>query len=127
MSGLHYAKCSEIPARMWPCKFFKPHEIACKGTGSILVHVDALEALDQLRMNLGSPIFLSSAYRSPYHYAVVGGAPLSSHLAGHAFDVQLRSMDKTKLREEAESTGFTGFGMRYRTFMHIDMGRRREW
>ena len=127
MSGLHYAKCSEIPARMWPCKFFKPHEIACKGTGSILVHVDALEALDQLRMNLGSPIFLSSAYRSPYHNAVVGGAPLSSHLAGHAFDVQLRSMDKTKLREEAESTGFTGFGMRYRTFMHIDMGRRREW
>jgi uncharacterized protein YcbK (DUF882 family) len=36
-------------------------------------------------------------------------------------------MDKTKLRAEAERVGFKGFGLRYRTFMHIDMGRKREW
>ena len=127
MSGMRYKQWSEIPARMWPCKFFKPREVACKGTGSILINAEALNALDELRMNLGTPIYLSSAYRSPYHTAVVGGAPKSSHLAGHAFDVELRGMDKAKLREEAESAGFKGFGMRYRTFMHIDMGRRREW
>jgi zinc D-Ala-D-Ala carboxypeptidase len=127
VSGMHYAKWSEVPARMWPCKFFKPNEIACKGTGSILIHAEALMALDQLRMSLGAPIYLSSAYRSPYHNATVGGAPKSSHLAGHAFDVALRGMDKTKLRAEAERVGFKGFGLRYRTFMHIDMGRKREW
>ena len=124
---MRYKQWSEVPARVWPCKFFKPNEIACKGTGSILIHVEALMALDQLRIALGAPIYLSSAYRSPYHNSVVGGAPLSSHLAGHAYDVQLRGADKAKLRAAAESAGFKGFGMRYRTFMHIDMGRKREW
>ena len=124
---MKYVKWSEVPPRVWPCKFFKPHEIACKGTGSILIHVDALMALDQLRMNLGVPIFLSSSYRSPYHNSWVGGAPRSSHLEGHAHDISLRGMDKAKLRDEAERVGFTGFGMRYRTFVHIDMGRKREW
>lgn len=84
-------------------------------------------ALDQLRQNYGTPLHISSAYRSPYHNSVVGGAPLSAHLVGHAYDVQLRGMDKKQLRGEAESVGFTGFGMRYHTFMHIDMGREREW
>ena len=84
-------------------------------------------ALDELRKNIGAPIYLSSAYRSPYHNASVGGAPRSSHLFGHAYDVELRAMDKAKLRDEAERVGFKGFGMRYTTFMHIDMGRRREW
>ena len=124
---MQYKKWSEVPTRVWPCKFFKPNEISCKGTGSILINTEALMALDELRKNIGAPIYLSSAYRSPYHNASVGGAPRSSHLFGHAFDVELRGMDKTKLRAEAESAGFRGFGMRYRTFMHVDMGRQREW
>jgi len=127
MTGMHYAHWTEVPARMWPCKFFKPNEIACKGTGAILIYAEALTALDQLRKNCDTPLYISSAYRSGYHNAVVGGAPRSAHLVGHAFDIQLRGMDKTELREEAERAGFTGFGMRYRTFMHVDMGRRREW
>lgn len=84
-------------------------------------------ALDQLRQSYGTPLYISSAYRSPYHNSVVGGAPLSAHLVGHAFDVQLRGANKAKLKAEAESVGFRGFGMRYQTFVHIDRGRRREW
>jgi uncharacterized protein YcbK (DUF882 family) len=124
---MHYAHWTEVPSRVWPCKFFTPNEIACKGNGAILIHAEALMALDQLRENFGTPLHISSAYRSPYHNASVGGAPRSAHLVGHAFDIQLRGMDKAKLREEAESVGFKGFGMRYRTFVHIDMGRKREW
>jgi len=125
--SVRYNHWSEVPTRMWPYKFFKPEEIACKGTGSILIHTEALMALGLLREKCGAPLYLSSAFRSPYHNAVVGGAPLSSHLLGHAFDVRLTGLDKTKLKAEAENVGFTGFGMKYRTFVHIDMGRKREW
>lgn len=124
---MHFAHWTEVPARVWPCEFFTPQEIACKGTGSILIHTEALMALDQLRKNCGTPLHISSGYRSPYHNASVGGAPLSSHLAAHAYDVRLMGMDKAKLKAEAERVGFRGFGTRYRTFLHIDMGRRREW
>tara|TARA_R110000824_G_scaffold36098_1_gene112440 strand:- start:9209 stop:9583 length:375 start_codon:yes stop_codon:yes gene_type:complete len=120
----HY---NEIPIANWPFRYFKPHEIACKGTGQIKINEEALSCLDALRSNLGHSIRLSSAYRSPYHNAKVGGAPKSSHLEGYAFDVQLQGRDKEVIRKVAQDCGFKGFGMRYQTFIHIDMGRRRQW
>ena len=120
----HY---NEIPLGGWPYRYFKPDEVACKGTGQIKINTDALSALDNLRTLLGHSINLSSAYRSPYHNAKVGGAPRSSHLEGHAFDVRLQGKDKETIRKVAEQVGFKGFGMRYQTFIHIDMGRRRQW
>ena len=117
----------DVPTREWPFKFFKPHEIACRGTGGLLMHLEALTALDALRESLGGAMRLSSAYRSPYHNANVGGAPRSSHLEGHAFDVRLDDWDKANIRAVAEAVGFTGFGMNYSSFIHIDMGRKREW
>jgi len=117
----------EIPESSWPYLYFKPGEIACKGTGQILINETALNALDILRSRLGHPIGLSSAYRSPYHNSKIGGAPRSSHLEGHAFDVRLQGKDKAVIRKVAEQVGFRGFGMRYQTFIHIDMGRRRSW
>ena len=93
----------------------------------IKINEEALSCLDALRSNLGHSIRLSSAYRSPYHNAKVGGAPKSSHLEGYAFDVQLQGRDKEVIRKVAQDCGFKGFGMRYQTFIHIDMGRRRQW
>lgn len=122
-----YSHWSEVPRSGWPCEYFSAQEIACKGTEALLVHIDALRALDALRRTYAQPIFISSAYRSAYHNAVVGGAPMSSHLGGHAFDVQLRGADRHQIRSIAEEVGFTGFGMNYISFVHIDMGRRREW
>ena len=118
---------NEIPLNGWPYRYFRPNEVACKGTGKILVNEDALAALDNLRTHLGHSIRLSSAYRSPYHNSKIGGAPRSSHLEGHAFDVQLQGRDKETIRNVAQQVGFKGFGMRYQTFIHIDMGRRRTW
>tara|TARA_R110000824_G_scaffold45032_2_gene130596 strand:+ start:161 stop:535 length:375 start_codon:yes stop_codon:yes gene_type:complete len=122
-----YEHWSDVPSSLWTFKYFKPYEIACKGTNEVLVNMEAMAALDSFRSLLNSSINLSSAYRSPYHNAKVGGAPRSSHLKGHAFDVRLNGYDKGILRELAERVGFSGFGMRYNTFIHIDMGRRREW
>ena len=118
---------NEIPINNWQYRYFQPPEVACKGTGQILINEEALTALDNLRTHIGHSINLSSAYRSPYHNAKVGGAPRSSHLEGHAFDVRLQGRDKETIRKVAEQVGFKGFGMRYQTFIHIDMGRRRQW
>jgi zinc D-Ala-D-Ala carboxypeptidase len=126
----HY---NEIPVTNWPYRYFKPHEIACKGTGQLLVNAEAISGLDNMRSLLGHPIRLSSAFRSVYHNSKIGGAPLSVHSvkaptgAGSAFDIVLEGRDKETIRQVAEQCGFKGFGMRYRTFIHIDMGRRRQW
>ena len=59
---------NDIPLNGWPYTYFKPNEVACRGTGKILM-----------------------------------------------------------IRKVATDVGFKGFGMHYRTFIHIDMGRRRQW
>lgn len=122
-----YAHYRDVPAADWPCRYFKPVEIACRGTGEILVDMDALAALDRFREAIGGPVRLSSAYRSAYHNARVGGAPLSQHRKGRAFDVVLGDRDKEAIRAAAAAVGFRGFGMRYKTFVHIDTGRARTW
>lgn len=111
----------------WPCRWFSPKEIACRGTGQILINRAALLALDEFRSLMGRPITINSAYRSAYHNARVGGAPLSYHRRGVAFDVALKDMDKETIRRTAEQCGFRGFGMNYRTFVHIDTGPKRDW
>ena len=127
-----YGHWAEVPESVWPYKYFKPQEIACHGTGEIAINHDALSALDHFRSLLGHPVSLSSAYRSAYHNAKVGGAPLSSHTlrgsnGASAFDVRLNGEDKALLKRLASVAGFRGFGMNYNTFIHIDMGRRRSW
>ena len=124
-----YEHFNQIPKSLWDLKYFVPAEIACK-TGKILVNLHALRCLDNFRSMLGNPIKLSSAYRSPYHNAKVGGAPLSAHSVrggASAFDVVLNGKDKEEIRSVAEKCGFKGFGMRYQTFVHIDIGKKRIW
>jgi zinc D-Ala-D-Ala carboxypeptidase len=126
----HY---NDIPLDGWPFTYFKPHEIACKGTGQLFINAEAIGALDILRSRLGHPIRLSSAFRSVYHNSKIGGAPLSAHSikarkgAASAFDIVLEGRDKETIRKVAQQCGFKGFGMRYQTFIHIDMARSRSF
>jgi len=127
-----YHNMDDIPRSWdaWPVKYFKPDEIACRGTGEIFVNVDALVKLDNLRSRIAKPIRINSAYRSHYHNCKIGGAPFSAHsLKGgaSAFDIALDAHDKNTLIEVAANVGFTGFGMNYKTFLHIDCGRPRSW
>ena len=112
-------------ASVWRWPNFSPKEIACHGTGSLLVNVPALNRLQLLRDLLNLPLTVFSAYRSPRHNALVGGAPLSQHLLGTAFDLAL-VLPLREMREAAADVGFTGFGC-YRTFIHIDIGPKRSW
>lgn len=119
----HYAK---VPPAAWPWLDFKPEEIASRGDGSIIVDEAALERLQRARVIAGEAFVILSAYRDPIHNAKVGGAPLSLHKAGRAFDIALRGHDRSRLLQACRDAGFTGFGF-YKTFLHVDTGRRRQW
>ena len=125
---ISYDHWSEVPRTWsaWPWQFFKPEEVACKGTGKLSINDGFIGKLDLLRSHLGIPLSLSSVFRSPYHNAKVGGAPMSRHLIGDAVDLSIVNEDKLLLKRLAKEVGFTGFGY-YRTFLHIDLGRKREW
>lgn len=121
-----YAHYSAIPNSVWRWRHFKPIEIASKGDRSILVVPQALDCLEQLRLAMGRPLVILSAYRDPLHNARVGGAPLSQHKFGRAFDLRLDDIDRDELISKARACGFNGIGS-YKTFVHVDIGPSRTW
>ena len=121
-----YARHQDVPSASWRWPNFKPSEIACKGTGSVLVVPEALDALQALRTRLGRPLVIKSGYRSPEHNERVGGARASKHMEGAAFDIECRPDQQAALIFAAKDVGFRGFG-RYDTFVHVDLGPARTW
>ncbi len=106
----------------------KPAEIACRGTGKLLVHEAALDRLQALRNRLCKPLIVRSAYRSPEHNRAVGGATRSKHMEGTGFDIAMSNHDPAAFEAAAREAGFLGFGFYPRSdFMHIDLGPKREW
>jgi len=121
----HYA---DVPMAGWRWSSFSPREIACKGTGKIVVNEDALDKLQALRDRLRKPLILTSAYRSPEHNRAVGGAKNSKHMEGIAFDVRMDNHDPHEFEAAAREVGFLGFGYYPRSgFMHVDLGPARSW
>ena len=118
---------SEVPVGRWRWPNFTPAELASRGDGSLLILADALDALQGARSDLGKPLRITSAYRDPIHNARVGGAPRSRHKEGHAFDIVIADHDKARLVQTLKARGFRGFGLNYRTFIHVDMGPERNW
>ena len=118
----------DVPKESWRWQNFSPAEIACRGTGSILIHEQALDRLQALRTRLGKPLIVNSAYRSPEHNARVRGAKRSKHLEGTAFDISMANHDPAVFEKAARAEGFLGFGSYPRSgFMHIDLGPVRRW
>lgn len=104
----------------WPN--FSPRELACKGTGKLVIDADSLDRLQALRNKLGVPLNVTSAYRSPEHNRAVGGAKRSMHMQARAFDISMVNHDPEQFEAAAEDLGFRGIG-HYpapRNFMHID-------
>jgi len=123
-----FAHYSKVPPTEWPWKSFSPREIACKGTGKLVVDTEAMDILQRLRTNLGKPLILTSAYRSPEHNRKVGGAKASKHMEGVAFDVRMDNHDPHTFEAAARAAGFSGFGYYPKSgFMHIDTAEPRSW
>ena len=118
----------DVPERDWRWSNFSPAEIACRGTGQLKLHPEALDKLQALRDRLGKPLIVRSAYRSPEHNRAVGGARASKHMDGTAFDIAMSNHDPAAFEAAARAVGFLGFGYYPRSgFMHIDLGPARTW
>ncbi len=118
----------DVPKKLWRWKNFSPAEIACRGTGQLKLHPEALDKLQALRDRLGKPLILRSAYRSLEHNHAVGGAKTSKHMNGTAFDIAMGNHDPVAFETAARDVGFLGFGYYPRSgFMHIDLGPARTW
>ena len=95
--------------------------------------VKVANQLQYLRGEIGKPIKVNSAYRSPEHNAKVGGVPKSQHLLGKAADIVVKDMPTDILYqyiEDAISNGEMlqgGLGL-YDTFVHYDIrGTKARW
>jgi hypothetical protein len=118
----------DVPQHLWRWPNFSPAEIACRGTGKLLINEPALDKLQALRNRIGKPLIVRSAYRSPEHNRAVGGATRSKHLDGAAFDIAMSNHDPVVFEAAARAVGFLGFGFYPRSgFMHIDLGPTRQW
>jgi hypothetical protein len=123
-----YTHWRDVPAAAWRWPNFSPAEIACRGTGKLLVNEAAIDKLQALRDRLGKPLIVRSAYRSPAHNRAVGGAKASKHLEGVAFDIAMANHDPVAFEAAARAVGFRGFGFYPRSgFIHVDLGPARVW
>jgi hypothetical protein len=130
MTTTFYDHWRDVPESTWRWPNFSPAEIACRGTGKLLINEAALDRLQALRDRLGKPLIVRSAYRSPEHNKAVGGAKGSKHLEGVAFDISMANHDPHDFEEAAREAGFLGFGFypdRRHDFIHVDLGPAREW
>ena len=128
MTTTFYDHWRDVPEKAWRWPNFSPAEIACRGTGKLLINEPALDKLQALRNRLGKPLIVRSAYRSPEHNRAVGGATRSKHMDGAAFDIAMANHDPVAFELAAREVGFLGFGYYRRSgFIHIDLGPVRNW
>jgi len=128
MTTIFYDHWRDVPDGAWRWASFSPAEIACRGTGKLLINEPALDKLQALRDRLGKPLIVRSAYRSPEHNRAVGGATWSKHMDGAAFDIALSNHDPVAFEATARAVGFLGFGFYPRSgFIHVDLGPERQW
>lgn len=128
MTKTFYRHWRNVPDGVWRWPDFSPAEIACRGTGKLMMNEPALDMLQTLRDWLGKPLIVRSAYRSPEHNRAVGGATRSKHMNGAAFDIAMSNHDPVAFEAAARAVGFLGFGFYPRSsFMHVDLGPFRQW
>lgn len=128
MPVILYRSWRDFPLAQWRWPSFSPAELACRGTGQLVIDEPSLDRLQALRDLLGKPMIVQSAYRSPEHNKRVGGAKHSQHLYARAYDILMSNHDPDAFEEAARAVGFTGFGYYVKqNFMHIDTGPARSW
>lgn len=118
-----YSHWTDVPKSEWHWPNFSPEEMACRGSGKLIVDERAMDMLQTLRNKLGKPLIVQSAYRTPAHNKKVGGAKKSQHLLCKAFDISMLNHNPVAFEEAARSVGFKGIGhypMTDQNFMHVD-------
>ena len=103
---------------------FKVKEFACRdGADKVLIDVDLVAKLQDLRTYLNKPITITSGYRTDSYNKQCGGADNSYHLKGQAVDIYCTGVKPIVIALWAEFNGLGGIGLyldRTQEFVHID-------
>ena len=103
---------------------FKVKEFMCHdGCDIVLIDIDLVSKLQDLRDYLGKPVTITSGYRTESYNKQCGGAENSYHLKGQAVDIYCTGVKPIVIALWAEFNGLSGIGLyldRAQEFVHID-------
>lgn len=103
---------------------FKVKEFGCKdGSDKVLIDVELISKLQDLRVYLGKPINILSGYRTESYNKSCGGADNSYHLKGQAVDIYCNGVKPIVIALWAEFNDLGGIGVylnRSQEFVHLD-------
>ena len=114
-------------------QYFGRHEFACKcgkcGGYPVEPKERLVRALDEIREEIGLPVYINSGVRCPEHNEAVGGADDSRHLYGDAADIRCPGKTPRELYSIADRiVGNTGGVGIYDWGIHVDTrGHRARW
>jgi len=92
---------------------FVRSEFACKcGCGFDTVDTTLLHLLEYIRIELKSPIIITSGCRCPTHNTNIGGSKNSYHMQGRAVDIKCRDVffETLKATVDKHMDGWGGVG-----------------
>ena len=102
---------------------FTAAELASKdGAKELLISIELLEVLEDIREHFDAPVKINSGYRTPYWNEKVGGAKNSYHCKGMAADIVVKGKSAREVaRYASERLGDHGGVIRYTNFVHVDV------
>ena len=105
---------------------FDAGEFACRcSVGRILISLDLVDVLEEIRCELDAPVRVVSGYRCPVRNLEQGGAPRSWHTVGLAADVQVAQEHRERLKGllvdlvKADRFRYVEW---HDSFVHVDVG-----
>ena len=100
---------------------FTVEEFTCKHCGKVVIDLQLVELVEELRRYLGKPVVITSAYRCPVHNRRIGGVKNSAHVRGYALDVKCtNSKDRQRILEFLIVRNVRRIGVHPR-FIHFDV------
>ncbi len=108
---------------------FKVREFRCKdGSDEILIDMQLVRYLQQIRDWAGGSITVSSGYRTPSHNKKVGGSNTSKHMLGKATDIVCSTKTPLELARKAQDLGVPGIEWNpIGNYTHIDTRTGNNW
>ena len=79
---------------------FKAQEFAQKDyqCDRILIESELVEVLEDIRTHFGSPVIITSGYRTPEYNKKIGGVKNSQHTKGTAADIKVKMVPASKVQ-----------------------------
>lgn len=102
---------------------FTAAELASKdGAKELLISLELLEVLEEIREHFNKPVIVNSGYRTPAWNTKVGGAGNSYHCKGMAADIRIKGVSTDEIAKyTSEYMKDHGGVIRYTNFVHVDV------